>query len=443
MDGAENMTPASLRRTALVWTTLLLTLVGIIAILIAYALARAEAADFLDGQLRQIALNAGRGLPDADAPPAPDQDPEDQIAITIWKKDQIVHTTLNQVSIARPTRPGYDDVTIAGHAWRAYTANNDTWTIQVAQRETVRQEFASSAAIGVAAPILIIIPLSWLVVGWALNRTLARLDLVAQDLASKSALAAGPISLAGIPTELHPLVLGMNSLIGRLRAAVASQKQFLSDAAHELRTPLAAMQIQVDRLEHGAGAADEEIFEEKRVGLDRGVKRANALVTQLLRMARLDEPNAPVADALDVGQLLLDCVGDFAVLAERRGIDLGLHVERAAMVRGSSEELRVLLANLIENAVRYTPSGGKVDVFVQHRGGCCEVEVLDTGPGLPEGSELRIFERFFRAAPAGIEGTGLGLAIAKRIAERHSATITVENRTDGSTGVRARVVFPA
>lgn len=434
----------SLRRATLVSMTVLLTFVGAAAMLIAYKLARDEAADFLDGQLRQVALNAGLGLPGAVAPPATDQDPEDQIAVTIWRQNIVARTTLRDVDIARPTKPGYGNVVIDGEPWRVYSTVNDTWTVQVAQRNKVRQEFAQSAAVGAAAPILIVIPLSWLVVGWALNRMLERLDALARDLANRSAVAAAPIPLAGIPIEVMPLVESMNGLILRLRAAVDAQKRFLSDAAHELRTPLAAMQIQVDNLQVSSfGPVPVAALEDRRAALARGVKRASALVSQLLRLAHLDEPLTPLNETIQVGPLLLDCVGDHVVLAERKGIDLGARMETFAMLHGSVEELRVLFANLIDNAVRYTPSGGQVDVSLTLRDGRSVVEVLDTGPGLPPGSEPRIFDRFYRASPPDVEGTGLGLAIARRIAERNGFVLSVENRTDGAVGVLARVTLSA
>lgn len=437
------MKTVSLRRTALISMTILLTLVGAAAMLLAYKLARDEAADFLDGQLRQIALNAGLGLPDADAPPATDQDPEDQIAVTIWRRGAVAHTTLRGLNIAQPGEPGFGNVIIAGEPWRVYSTENDTWTVQVAQRDKVREEFARSAAVGAAAPILIVIPLSWLVVGWALNRMLGRLDALARDLANRSAVAAAPIPLTGIPIEVAPLVESMNGLIGRLRTAVEAQKRFLSDAAHELRTPLAAMQIQVENLKFNNSGAVGTEFEAGKAALAQGVKRASALVSQLLRLARLDEPIAPLNDTFELGPLLLDCVSDHVVLAERKGIDLGARVEISAMLHGSVEELRVLIANLIDNAVRYTPSGGQVDVALTLHDGRTVAEVLDTGPGLPSGSETRIFDRFFRASPPSVEGSGLGLAIARRIAERNSLVLTVENRSDGSAGVLARVTLPA
>ena len=432
------MTTNSLRRTALVWMTVLLTLVGAIAMLIAYQLARGEAAEFLDGQLRQVALNAGRGLRDLNAPPAADKDPEDRIAVTIWKNGTVAHSDLLVSQIVRPSQPGYADIVIAGEPWRSYATENNVWTVQVAQREKVRQEIAQSAAIGAAAPILIVIPLSWLVVGWAMNRMLGRLDAVARDLAYRSALAAVAVPLDGVPTEVVPLVEGINSLIVRLRAAIDGQKRFLFDAAHELRTPLAAMQIQVDIL-----AADPpERFQQGRTAIAKGVTRTTALVNQLLQLARLDEPAAPTLEPVELGPLLLDCISDYVLLAENKGVDLGVSIDEPATLDGSAPELRSLFTNLTDNAVRYTPSGGRVDVRLYRHDAKLMVDVLDTGPGLKHGSEARIFDRFYRAAPPGVDGTGLGLAIALRIAERHGLGLTVENRTDGHGGVLARVTLP-
>jgi two-component system OmpR family sensor kinase len=271
-----------------------------------------------------------------------------------------------------------------------------------------------------------------------MNRMLGQLDALARDLADRSAAAAAPMSLKGVPTEVAPLVEGMNGLIVRLRLAIETQKRFLFDAAHELRTPLAAMQIQVDNLVIGTP----ERFEEGRTAIAKGVKRASALVNQLLRLARLDEAMPPPREPVELGSLLLDCVSEHAMLAETKGVDLGVSIEESASLKGSAAELRALFANLIDNAVRYTPPGGKVDVHLYRLDTQVMADILDTGPGLQLGSEARIFDRFYRAAPPDVDGTGLGLAIALRVAERHGFGLTVENRPDGHSGVLGRVVLP-
>ncbi|MGC1860173.1 MAG: ATP-binding protein [Methylocystis sp.] len=427
----------SLRRAALLWLTGLLTVIGLVTTVIAYWYARGEAAEFLDGQLRQIALYAGTGTLSANAPAVADIDPEDQFAITIWDAaGRVVHQSLPDVQIPRQSQPGFANVKAGGELWRVYTTSDGDRTTHVAQRDSVRAEIADSTALWAAAPILIVIPLSWLVVGWAMNRVLGRLNELANAIAAGSATAAEPIPLNGVPAEVTPLVESMNGLIVRLRAVINAQKRFLADAAHELRTPLAAMQIQVDNLSSGPSG-------ERVAALAAGVKRASLLVNQLLRLARLDEPTPTRSETFDVGALLIACVGDYAPLADREGIDIGVSVGSPALCRGVEGEIRVLFANLIENAVRYTSSGGKIDVSLVRRDGRLVVEILDTGRGLPKGAEARIFDRFYRGAPEESDGAGLGLAIARRIAERHAFDLTVENRDDGAHGVIARVTMPA
>ncbi len=432
------MTFNSLKRTALVWMTVLLALVGLATAVISYRLARDQAAEFLDGQLRQVALNAGIGPRAAAATPAFDQDPEDELAVTIWDADgRIAHASPPDLNIPRQKRGGFADVATNGERWRVYTASDDGRAVQVAQRMTVRDEIAQGAAIGAAAPVLILIPLSWLVVGWAINRTLGRLNFFARDIAERGASAVAPIPLAEIPTEVVPVVKSMNGLIERLSAALNAQKRFLADAAHELRTPLAAMQIQVESLSMATPAS----LAASKAALAQGVRRASALVDQLLRLARLDEPTQSASENVDIAQIILDCVGDYVVIADGKGVDLGVDAPTPARLVGNSEELRVLFSNLIENAVRYTPSGGAVDVSVRVQNSRAVVEVLDTGCGLAPGAQARIFDRFYRGAP-GTEGSGLGLAIARRIAERNGLALAVQNRSDGRRGVLAHVELP-
>lgn len=440
MDAAESLRTASLRRTALIYVTILLSVVGLAASAVAYGYAHNAATEFLDGQLRQIALNAGPGVPATDAPAEADQDPEDQFAVTIWDADgRLVHASLPSAHIPRQIRPGFSNAEAGGEQWRVYTTGDGKCTVQVAQRDVVREEIARTAAFGAAAPVLIAIPLAWLVVGWAMNRVLAGLNALAIELAQRSVSATAPIALDGVPAEVVPLARSMNDLITRLHDAIEAQRRFVSDAAHQLRTPLAGMQIQVENLsretpgpQRGAATA-----------LSRGVGRASALVNQLLHLARLEESDAGRNEMADVNSLLLECVADHAALADGKRVDLEVKIGCQAHCRGAPEEVRALFSSLIDNAVRYTPAGGRIDVSIQRRDGRFAVEISNTGAGLPKGAEARVFDRFFRAAPRGAEGAGLGLAIARRVAERHAFGLAVENRVDGASGVVARVSIPA
>ncbi|MDE2458351.1 MAG: sensor histidine kinase N-terminal domain-containing protein [Rhodospirillales bacterium] len=430
----------SLRRTFFTWISAVLAIAGCITAAATYSYSKHETALFLDGQLRQIALNAGPKLTAATAPAARDQDPEDRFAITIRDAaGHILDQSLPGANIPLLPEPGFATVHVGHKVWRVYMLRDTGKSVQVAQRMRVREEIASSAALGTALPVLLLIPLIWLVGGLALHRTLRRMDSLTHDLATRGARATAPLPLTNVPAELTPLVESMNGLILRLNAALAAQKRFLADAAHSLRTPIAAMQLETGNLMADTPTPSQR---PRLEALAAAARRAAGLVGQLLRLARLDEPEVPCPVALDAAALLLACVADQAALADRNNIDLGATVAPPAMVRGVEDEMQTLFANLIENALIYTPVGGQVDVSLRRVPAGFSVEVQDNGPGLPAGTEAEIFERFFRAAPQAAEGSGLGLAIARRIAMRHGFGLEVRNRQDGVHGVLARVTMP-
>ncbi|MCW6513112.1 ATP-binding protein [Lichenifustis flavocetrariae] len=428
----------SLRRTALLWMTGLITGVGLTGAVIAYALALREANGFMDGQLRQIALNAGPSLRAQDGPGIHD-DPEDDFVVQIWDATGMsLHAVPPGVDIPRVNGSGLTTLNALGARWRVFASGDGIRSIQVAQRMEVRQEIAESTALQAAAPILITIPIGWLVVGWAMGRVLADLRRLATEVESLPVESREPIDLARVPVEAAPLVVAMNRLIERLRATLTQQRKFLSDAAHELRTPLTALNLQIVNIANPARS----IAPEDIVDLRNGARRAAALVDQLLRLARYDATaDIQASIPLDLRTIVLAAVADHVALAESRSVDLGVTSSDTVPLVGDPRDLQILFGNLVDNAVKYTPAGGTVDVAITigPESGC-EVSISDTGPGIDPALLARVFDRFFRAAPAGVEGTGLGLAIGKAIAERHGLKLSITNRTDRS-GLRVKV-FP-
>ena len=419
----------SLRWTALLWMTAMLSIVGIAGAAVSYRLASDEANAFLDSQLQQIALNACAGVPDTTDSLPSQHDSEDDFSVEIWNgAGEAFHASRSAVYIPRRSQAGFADVHAAGEDWRVYTSIDGARIVQVAHREVVRREIAQHAAISAAIPILVVIPLAWLLIGWALGRFLGRLTTVASAIAERSLDSKDPIPLEGVPKEVRPLVFGMNSLIERLHYALDQQRRFVSDAAHELRTPLTALCLQIENLQHelgqGAGACLSE--------LERGTRRASALIDQLLRMARYDASReVDMAEPVDLPELLKSCLADQVPIAESRGVDLGITTMERAYILGAHNELKNLFANLIDNAVRYTPPGGAVDVSIRPCGERAVVKIADTGCGIPEDLLPRVFDRFFRAAPPGIEGNGLGLSIVKSIADRHDLEVELSPRDGG------------
>jgi two-component system OmpR family sensor kinase len=249
------------------------------------------------------------------------------------------------------------------------------------------------------------------------------------------------VSDAGLPDEVRPLVQELNLLFGRVRTAFDAQQNFVADAAHELRTPLAALKLQVQSL------ARSDSVDAKNVAVARlnaGIERATRLVEQLLVLARQEASAAGGApkQPLDLALLSRRAVADLIGVAQAKSIDLGLQRADAATIEGQPDALMILLRNLVDNAIKYTPSGGTVDVSVVHDSGAIVVTVEDSGPGIPPEERERVFDRFYRVPGSDAAGSGLGLAIIKSIAERHGATLVL-GHSQRLGGLEVTVRFPA
>ncbi|HEY3147131.1 MAG TPA: ATP-binding protein [Dongiaceae bacterium] len=433
----------SLRRTFRLWLTVLLLAIGLITAVASYWLAGNEAADYLDNQLRQIALyvwNVPEGFHTDIVPPP--HDPEDDFVVQVWDAAGApIMSSTPAVPIPRGAATGFSEVEVNGEEYRVYTAIDRVRTVQVSQQLEVREELAADASLRATIPIALLIPLSWLVLNWLIGRIIGRLDRVAAKVTEREASGIDPIPADEAPIEIMPLINAMNALVQRLQAALTQQRRFVADAAHELRTPLAAISLQVNNLKAAVGSDGK--MAQRLADLEAGSQRASALVGQLLRLARFEAAADTRPDqCIALVPLVMDSLGRFAPLAEHRMIDLGLSQEAAPVVEGVEEEVRALIDNLIDNAIRYTPEGGTVDVILRTDNARPVLEVRDTGPGIPDASLPRVFERFFRAGPPDTEGSGLGLSIAKAAADRNHITFTLRNRADRS-GLSAVLIFRA
>jgi two-component system OmpR family sensor kinase len=319
-----------------------------------------------------------------------------------------------------------------------FTQSEGLRTIQVAHPLSLRQEMAADLARRAVQPLLALIPilavLIWIVVG----RALRPLQTLSRDVRARSASDLAALPFGGLPDEVRPLVRSLNDLLQRLQRAIESQGQFVADAAHELRTPLTAVQLQLQVLQRAESQPERDAALER---LGEGIRRSTHLVQQLLTLAR-QEPGsvAPEKESIDLCALAERVASDFEPLARDKAIDLKLDL-RAAVVPGETEGLRVMLNNLVENAIRYTPAGGRVSLIVHRDDREATVEVDDTGPGIAEDQRARVFDRFYRAtrsdSSSESEGSGLGLAIVKRVVDRHSGRIDLAT---GSSGIGLSVI---
>jgi two-component system OmpR family sensor kinase len=243
---------------------------------------------------------------------------------------------------------------------------------------------------------------------------------------------------------VQPLVAALNGLLTRLDAALGRERAFMADAAHELRTPLTALHLQMAMLARASGESERGVAMER---LSQGVQRAIRLVEQLLALARQEPRSAPRREPVALEPLAREIITELVPLADARRIDLGLSASRPLTVSADPEALRTLLRNLVDNAVRYSGDGGRVDVALEEesqpgREGRPQLIVSDTGPGIPPEERARVFDRFYRRAGTTPPGSGLGLAIVKAIADAHGAEVRLDTGPDGR-GLRVGVTFPA
>lgn len=304
------------------------------------------------------------------------------------------------------------------------------------QRDTIARDILAA----VVAPQVLLIALAALIVRLGIGRGLRPLEDLQRDVAQRSHRDLSPIDDQGIPGEVKPLVLSINSLLARLNEVLTLQSRFIADAAHQLKTPVAALKTHAELLCRDADPAQRE----ELVGrIAVGTERLSRLVSQLLALARNEPEAARMIDfhPVDLASLALDITAAWVPQALRRGIDLGLEgAEQAVIVRGDSGRLRELFDNLLDNAIRYSRPQGRVTVTVSAIPSPT-VSVSDDGPRIAAQDQQRVFERFHRGLGSG-EGSGLGLAIAQEIARRHGASILVQDDADG-VGNRFSVVFPA
>jgi two-component system, OmpR family, sensor histidine kinase TctE len=330
----------------------------------------------------------------------------------------------------------------------AYTYLSDTnapgqWVlIEVGETLEKRAQLANKIIASVIVPQFVIIPLAVILVWFGLSKGLQPLTRLRETIERRQSVDLSPIGAQRVPEELAPLIEAFNAMLERMKRNVDAQHRFIADAAHQMRTPLTGLKTQAQL---ALREPDPEQLRQSLRQIAVGVDRATRLVSQLLTLARTEtgDQMRQKQEELDLDQLLKEAVEDWVIRALERSIDLGYEsAENPAVVHGNPFLLRELVNNLIDNALRYTPSDGRVTCRVLVHGDFVVLEVEDNGIGISEEQAELVFERFYRVDDATTEGSGLGLAIVREIAEQHRATASLRPNPH-ERGAVARVIFPA
>jgi two-component system OmpR family sensor kinase len=435
----------SLRRALLLWLVPLFLVVGAASAGFSYWSYNRMVSEFMDDQMQQLAHSIG-AHEELVVPPTQSAERIHKwgaYVTQVYAPDgRLQGTSWPELGAQLQEQPGFHDLRLDGTQWRVYTTaagGSANHRVQVFQSGVFRNRLAIERAGAALLPVMILLPLAILIL-WGVAGAMSR---AVQDIGREAALqdehTIAELPLERVPQEIKPLVMSFNSLLTRLRDAFANQRRFVQDAAHELRTPITAVALQLEnvRCDMPPGACAQSLAQ-----LEAGVSRAQRLVDQMLKLSRREAPVAEAAGPLDLHAQLHESINALIAVADQRNIDLGLIAapqgSPPATLRCAAGDFRSVLDNLIENALRYTPEGGVVDVQLVSENGHAAVEVIDTGPGIPPHLLTRVFDRFFRVPGSQAQGSGLGLAIAQAAAQRCGLRILLRNREDRS-GLVARI----
>ena len=421
----------------------LFSLAGIAALaiaLVSYRNVLQDTDEIFDYQLQQMALS----LRDQGAVPddhrAALADPSLDYVVQVWTSDgSVTYSSHPNRRLPSAVAIGFSNTEIDGRPWRIYSTLARDRVIRVAQPLEVRKSLAAATARRSVVPVLVAAPIVALAMWWLVSLSLAPLGSLVASVKAREAESLDKLDGAGLPSEISPLVDALNGLLARLGAALQAQRAFVADAAHELRSPLTALRLQLDlvRLAPDEAARDEALHD-----LAAGMDRVHHLLEQLLALARAEPGGAETAfGAVDLAEVARQAAADTVALASSLGSALELDAPHPIAVHGDRGALRILARNLVDNAVRYAGAGGRVHAAVLADDGQAVLRIDDSGPGIPPAERGRVFDRFYRRDSGDATGSGLGLAIVRAIADRHDARIELSDAPLGGLRVEVRLAL--
>lgn len=436
----------SVRKHLLVHLLTGLLMASMIVGVVSYFSSKDEVDELYDEHLRQIALvleSQKSVLARSEEVVSPNNKlkGEEEFLIQIWGEDgSLIYSSHPLIKLPQSKKEGFATQVYNTEEWRSYSTKPNNLVLQVGQPIELRDDMLVEMAFKMLVPILLQFPMMALFIWLAVGSGLESLSIISMDIKKRSETSLRPLSLNGIPEEIMPLVHALNELLVQLDNAMQMQRQFTADAAHELRTPLTAVTLQLALLERTQSEAERA---DALKSLMSGVQRSISLVEQLLAFARVEgRVDRSHHKQIDLAPVMHDIVASFTHKAIAKQIDLGLVREESAIGLFDLEEIYAVFNNLIENALRYTQEGGRVDVSVYTDQGKPVIIVADNGRGIPPEEHTRIFDRFYRVLGNKESGTGLGLAIVKSILDKSGASIHIAAGIDGK-GTEFKIIFPA
>lgn len=326
-----------------------------------------------------------------------------------------------------------------GEHWRVYSLEipGTNITVEAGEKISLRASLVKNILLTLAAPLALLIPLVGMLIWAGIGSGLGTVRALIAQIRSRSPDDLSPLSLANVPRDLAPLGNSINQLLQKLEHSFNAEKRFAEHAAHHLRTPLATIKLQLQMMQQARNAAERQSL---LADLAASIERASRLVGQLLTSTRISHQPL-MRQPLDVKSNVIAMITDLAAIAAQKNITLSLNGEGVFIVMADETLLKLLIGNIIENAVKYTPENGSVHVELQANDAQVICTVTDSGPGIPEHERAHVFQRFYRVGTPQAQGTGLGLAIVAEIAARLSGSIALKTPTNG-IGLCVEITLP-
>ena len=447
MDGFQGNIRQSLQFRLSAWLSLVILVVAVMGGVFSFVVAFQEAIELQDDQLRQMAaLIVRQNLPvkrAASQEDGRDADPEFHVVVQLLRQpnSQAPEPAGELPGLPVDLPDGIQTVTVRDLSWRVFVKTLGSGSrVAIAQRTAVRDEIASDSALRTLMPFLILIPILLLLVGDLIRKIFKPLKRMAADLDQRPEQDLREIPDTYLPSEIHPFVTAINRLLSRVTQSVAVQRRFVADAAHELRSPLTALSLQAERLEAADMSAQAR---ERLASLRDGIQRTRGLLDQLLTLARVQDSSQGQSATVSVQHVFRQVLEDLMPLAEAKNIDLGVVSEMDAHVMAPEADLKTLIKNLVDNAIRYTPNDGQIDLSVRTSEISVILQVDDTGPGIPQEEHDRVFDPFYRVLGNDEVGSGLGLSIVQTIANRIGADIHLGYSNEQTkSGLSVKMTIP-
>lgn len=422
MDGYARRLNASIQRKLSLALFLAILVVAVVAGLFSFLSAFDEAHELQDEVLRQVAQLADGQLP---SPVVHLQDGNEEARVIVQRLGAGQHSSVGvdaggPLALPAALPDGLQSLWIGNERFRVLVKTTSTGErIAVAQESGFRDEIARDSALRTVTPFLILVPVLLWIVADLVRKMFRPIVALSREIDQRSEQELHPIEAGQVPAEIRPFVVAINRLLARVSRSMENQRRFVADAAHELRSPLTALSLQAERL---ADVDMSDTAHERLAVLRQGIERGRKLLDQLLSLARAQSGAAP-ASSISVQGIYRRVLEDLMPLAQAKGIDIGVEGAQDAQVSSSELDMIALVKNLVDNAIRYTPEGGRVDLAVRVSQGYAVLRIQDTGPGIPVAERERVFDSFYRLLGGEQLGSGLGLAIVKAIADRGGANV--------------------